>query len=261
MLPFRRDFNAQRLNRVVNDPSVLKDVATPEQLAVGAPSLDLSPIVRDLGNIVLMCDEGGIVAHRQELGVYEIHTQFTERYRGVSCIKTVREMINWMFINTDAMELLSKIPEVNKAALGLVRAIGGRFEFAREGAYPLADGVSCNVDYYALRYSDWLYSGYAMPSLTTMGKWFHDKLEEKKIAHGFAGNFHPDDPSHDINVGATVSMIFGSQVDKGLALYNRWARFAGYAEVRKVSQQPLLLDIADSIILVDIGQKDFEVIQ
>lgn len=258
MLPFRRDFDAKRLNYVVNHPSVLSDVATPEQQLPDAKPIDCGPIVGNLANIVLMCDEGGILAAQQEPGVYEIHTQFTEKYRGVSAIRTVREMINWMFINTDAMELLTKIPVVNKAALGLVRAIGGKFEFAREMVYPLSDGSSCDIDYYVLRYSDWLYSGYS--GVGEKGKWFHSVLTEKKAALGVIETEHPEDAAHDINVGATVAMIFSGQVDKGLTLYNRWSRFAGYAEVRKISQQPLLIDIADAVLLINSRVEDFEVI-
>lgn len=263
MLPFRRDYNAMRLNRVINDPSVFAHVATPEQLTSGE-ALELAPIVNNLDNIALMCDEGGILAHKQELGVYEIHTQFTEKYRGPQAIKTVRDMINWLFINTDAMELLTKIPVNNEAALGLVRAINGKFEFSRENAYALPDDKFCSVDYYALRYNDWLYTPYAAKLCNATGRWFHDKLDDGKALLGVTEASHPDDPAHDLNVGATVEMILASQgtgqVDKGLALYNRWARFAGYAEVRKISQQPLVINIADAVLVINASARDFEVV-
>src|SRR5882672_8415793 len=126
MLPFKRDFNATRINRVCNDPSVLQDI-----IIAGQETLDLAPVVADLRNIVLMCDEGGIIAHWREPGVYEIHTQFTERYRGVSAVRTTREMISWLFLHSPAMELQTKVPDCNQGAQGLVKAISGRFEFER----------------------------------------------------------------------------------------------------------------------------------
>lgn len=255
MLPFKRDFNSTRLNRVVNDPSVFPDVALP-----GQELLDLSPIANDLRNIVLMCDEGGIVAHWQEPGIYEIHTQFTEKYRGVGAVKTVREMINWLFLQSPAMELQTKIPEVNKGALALVRSISGNLEFVRENVWPLPDDKKCNIDFYTLRYPQWLYSGWAMGPLTTRGAWFHDRLDAAKLAFLAPPEAHADDPAHDVNVGATIEMIFSGQVDKALTLYNRWARFAGYAEVKLISAQPLILDIQDSVLLIDLFARDFEVL-
>jgi len=174
----------------------------------------------------------------------------------------VRDMISWLYINTDCMELLTKIPANNKGALGLVRSINGKFEFSREKVYPLADGTACDIDYYALRYADWLYTGYAMAALTSRGKWFHTKVEEQKLAmRREAEPAHADDPAHDVNVGATVEMILAGQVDKAILLYNRWARFAGYAEVRLISRLPLVVDIADAVLLIDIAARDFEVIQ
>lgn len=255
MLSFRRDYNAKRINRVCNDPSVFPEIAMP-----GQKYLDCTGLVADLRNVALMCDEGGILAHWQEPGVYEIHTQFTEKYRGVGAIKTVREMISWLFVNTPAMELQTKIPEVNKAALGLVRAINGKLEFEREGVWPLADGKFCRMDYYTLRYQDWLYAGWAMGLMAQVGEWFHTRLDAGKVAFLAAPESHGHDPSHDVNVGATVEMIFAGQVDKALTLYNRYARFAGYAEISLISSNPLVINIQDAALLVDQKMRDFEVL-
>lgn len=256
MLPFRRDLRADRINRVVNDPSVFPEVAPP-----GAESIDMTLAVKNLANVFLMTDEGGIVADWKEPGIYEIHTQFTERYRGTSAIRTVREMLSWLFIHTDAMELFTKIPRSNERALGLVRAINGKFEFSREAAHTLHSGDIVGVDYYSLGYRDWLYSPWASSFLVTRGAWFHEKLEEMKRARLVMEPQHPEDPAHDINVGATVEMILAGQVDKGLTLYNRWARFAGYAEVRLLSRQPLLIDIANCVLHVDRETRDFEILE
>lgn len=254
MLPFKREFNAVRVNRVCNDPSVLPSIVT-----AGQESLDLTSVVSDLRNIILMCDEGGIVAHWREPGVYEIHTQFTERYRGVSAVRTVREMISWLFRHSPAMELQTKVPDCNQGAQGLVKAINGRFEFERAGAWQGPNGP-CAVAYYTLRWSDWLYSPWAMGGLAARGEWFHARLEAAKRAFLAPPDSHPADPSHDVNVGATIELIFAGQVDKALILYARYARFAGYAEVRLISASPLIIDIQDAVLLIDIAGKDFEVL-
>src|ERR1700731_3203580 len=255
MLPFKRDFNATRLNRVCNDPSVFPEISQPGQVA-----MDLSALVSDLRNITLLCDEGGIMALWREPGIYEIHTQFTAKYRGVSAIRTVREMVSWLFINSPAMELQTKVPAVNQAAHSLVKAISGRLEFEREGVWKLPDGLACRMDYYTLRYSDWLYSAWAMGPLAARGEWFHQRLDAAKAAFLRPPKGHAPDAAHDVNVGATIEMIFAGEVDKALTMYARWARFAGYAEVRAISAKPLILDIQDAVVLVDIWQKDFEVL-
>ena len=127
MLPFKRDFNAARINRVVNDPSVFPEISVP-----GQGPMDLTALVADLRNIALLCDEGGIMALWREPGIYEIHTQFTERYRGVSAVRTVRERVSWLFLQSPAMELQTQVPAVNQAAHSLVKAISGRLEFERD---------------------------------------------------------------------------------------------------------------------------------
>lgn len=255
MLPFKRDFTSARINRVCNDPSVLPDISIARQ-----DTLDLTPVVADLRNIILMCDEGGIIAHWREPGVYEIHTQFTERYRGVSAVRTTREMVSWLFLHSPTMELQTKVPDCNAGAQGLVKAISGRFEFERAGAWQGPDGP-CGVAYYTLRWSDWLYSPWAMGGLAARGEWFHQRLDDAKRAFLSPPDSHPADPSHDVNVGATIELIFAQNIDKALILYNRWSRFAGYAEVRLISAQPLILDIQDAVLLIDISGKDFEVLQ
>lgn len=256
MLPFRRDFNPARINRIVNDPSVFPDVALP-----GQESLDLSPIVGDLRNIVLMCDEGGIIAKWQEPGVYEIHTQFTERYRGVSAVRTIREMVSWLFLQSPAMELQSQVPEGNVGAEAAIRAVGARFEFERAGAWPSRDGTPAkSVGYYTLRYSDWLYQPYAAGVLAPLGEEFHRKLEEKKLAFLSPPEGHAEDPAHDLNVGATMAMIWAGQVDKAISLYARWARFAGYHPANLVSRDPLILDIGNALLLLNTKKEDFEIL-
>lgn len=256
MLPFKRDFNATRLNRVVNDPSVFAEISTPEQ-----EELRLDALVGNLNNIALMCDEGGILAIWREPGVYEIHTQFTDKYRGVSCIKTVREMFSWLFLNTGAMELQSQVPDCNEGAKAITRAIGARLEFERADAWRTRDGKTHSVGYYTLRWSDWLYQPYAMGPLGALGEDFHRALDSKKAAFLSPPDGHGVDPAHDVNVGATLSLIYNEQYEKALVLYNRWSTFAGYMPIRAISVVPLIIDIADAILLVDKYKRDFEILE
>lgn len=255
MLPFRRDYNAARINRVANDPSVFEEISLP-----GQEPFELSPLVADLRNILLMTDEGGVLAKWQEPGVYEIHTQFISQYRGVAAIRTIREMFSWLFINTPAMELQSQVPECNDGAKAVARAIGARFEFEREAAWPTRDGKDHAIGYYVLRYSDWLYQPYVAGVFAPLGAEFHDRLEERKLALLAPTEGFRHDLAQDVNAGATLSMIWAGQLDKALMLYNRWARFAGFAEVRLISVNPLIIALQNTTILLNVAEKDFEVL-
>lgn len=238
---FQRDYTAERINAVVNHPGVLPYVA-----AHGQESLDLGPVLSNLNNIALMCDDGGVLALSVEPGVYEIHTQFTPELRGAAVIKIVRDMIEHLFLATPAIELLTQIPVSNPAALGLVRAIAGRFEFSRMGSWVGLDGQLTDVDYYALRFSDWIWSDWGMKRLELVGHQFHEELESKLEAAGYSEPQHGPDLSHDCMVGATVGMLRQGQLDKAIILYNRWARFAGYAEIQLISRSPVVVNIQNS---------------
>lgn len=238
---FQRDYTAERLNAVVNRPDVFPFIAMAGQV----PPLDFSPITNDLNHVALMTDDGGIVALCAEPGIYEIHTQFTSELRGAAAIKLVRDMVSELFLSYPCVELLTKIPVTNPAALGLVRAIGGRYQYSRTGAWPALDGDLVDVDYYALRWDDWLWTEWAMKSNQAAGQEFHEALTRQKAELGLGDEPHPEDLAHDVVVGATSTMISRGQLDKGVVMYNRWARFAGYAPIALISRSPTVININD----------------
>lgn len=247
-----RIFDPDVLNVLVNDPDVRPWVAP------GAEPLNLGFAVGDWRNVVLVNAVPatmGILAHAQEPGIYEIHTQAKPGSRGAPLVGFVHEVLHWLFTRTDALELQTKVPEGNKGALGLVRAIHGRKRFDRPDAWLAPSGVAVGVGYYSLQWWDWLGTS---PLIAARGEWFHDKLHNLMALKGIIAD-HPDDPAHDRAVGATVDMILAGQLDKGVSLYNRWARFAGYPGVTILSHAPVVLDVHKVIVLVRDG--DFEVIQ
>lgn len=239
-----RASDATQLNEVVNHSSVWPHVARQGQDG----NLDLSPVVADPRNVVLTCPGGALVFVWMEAGVFEVHTQFVDGHRGPEAVAATKEALEWMFTRSEAMELYSQVPVGNVGALGLVRAIGGKRWFSRENAWTKPDGVSVGVDYYCLHYNDWMARA---GGLVERGAWFHRELVEQKAKVGFPGEApHPDDLAHDRAVGACAAMIVGGQIPKGINLYNRWAKFAGYGEIRVVSLDPLLLDIMDCFLWV-----------
>lgn len=242
-----REFSAERINRVVNHPDVRPWVG-------GAGELNLSSLVADPRNVLLMGQGGGVLFQWLEPGLYEAHTQFDPEHRGKEAVQNVRDALRWMFTRTDAVEIVTKVPLHNVSALGLVRAIHGRRIFERENVWPTESG-SQTVAFYSLPIMDWAGSA---PDIGKSGHWFHEKLEAAKAATEGALPPHADDEAHDQYVGATVEMIVAGQVGKGLAFYGRWARFAGYGPIAQIAANPVVLDIGDAILAV--RDADFDVL-
>lgn len=240
VLSVSREFAAEHLNAVVNDPAVRPWVGG------GTGPLDLSGLVADRANYLLMGLGGGILFQRIDAGFYEAHTQFLPEARGPSAVRAVRDALRYMFTRTDAVEIVTKVPEGNAGALGLVRAIHGQKQFRREKAWPSAAGPVA-VDFYALSINAW--AGKA-EELAASGEWFHGKLEAAKAETVGAAPPHDDDEAHDRYVGATVEMVAAGQIAKAMGFYARWARFAGYGPIAVIATNPVVIDIGDAILAV-----------
>ena len=240
----RRDFDARRLNIVVNDPSV-----RPFVMARDDAPLDLTGLVANLRNVALMSDYGGLFFVQLAPSMYEVHVQFVESARGAWAMAFTKACAQWMFTRTDAQEAWMKVSEENKAVLGLIRALHGRLEFVRKHE-------DSAVSHFVLRYSDWCQHDEQMVSL---GEWFREKLEVKLLRHGLPSAFEPE-PSLHSALGATLATIRGGQVDKAITFYNRWAIFSGYAPITLLTRWPLVLDIANALVVLDDDAKSFEVL-
>lgn len=246
-LSVRREFSAERINAVANHPDVRPWIG-------GDGVLDLTPLVADLRNVLLTNDAGGVLFQLLEPGLYEAHTLFLPEGRGRTAVEAVQDALRWMFTRTDAVEIGTKVPDGNKGALGLVRAIHGEKRFHRDAAI-LIGGEAIGVGYYALPIMAW--AGKA-PGVAESGHWFHEKLEAAKAATEGALPPHADDDAHDQYVGATVEMIAAGQVAKGVSFYNRWAKVSGYGQVAVIAQNPLVIDIGDALLAV--RDADFNVL-
>lgn len=242
----RRHTTADSLNEVVNDPSVWRWVH-----GAAEGRLDLSAVVADPANVLLMGEHGGVLFVRHQPGLYEAHTQVLPAGRGSWAIRMVRAALHWMFTHTDAVEIMTRVPKGNLGARALAKAIGGTLEFTSPIGW-MMDGVIVPAGIYSLKIQDWMRSA---GGLEERGHWFHDHLEAEYSRLGKIEASHPDDDNHDRYVGAAVEMILGGQPDKGVIFYNRWAVMAGYAPVSIVTRSPLTIDIRDALICV--GGEDF----
>lgn len=247
-----RSFDATLANAIMNHPEVFAFIATP-----GTDAIDLSPVISDTNNILLMAVGGAILFLARGPGLYEVHTNFLPGYRGRHAIRASRAAYRWMFTHTPCMTLRTMVPVTNKGADAFCRLVGARYEFTRERLWPTPSGL-VDAKFYSLHYHDWMWT---VPALAESGKRFHDRLMEERARLQMAREEdHPDDMSHDIAVGACAEMIYGGMPMKAEILYNTWAAFARYGRISLVSTEPaIILNIGDAVL--QITGDTFKVLQ
>lgn len=75
------------------------------------------------------------------------------------------------------------------------------------------------------------------------GQKFHEAVE----AQG-SHTDHGEDVAHDHWAGATLRGCIAGNPVKAVALYNRWACVAGYAQVKLLSVTPPVVDMGHSVV-------------
>lgn len=249
----RRTFDPIEVNIILNDPSVFPTISVP-----GLDFIDITPVIEDERNIVLMVDRGCLVFSCYEPGTYEVHTNFLKPEgktgNGPYILNACLAAYRWMFTKTDCLVLLTKIPAFNRAAIFGAPLAGWTKQFERKAVWPTKDGP-VDMSYWMLPYLDWVRK---TPDLINSGKEFHNKLELEFLRHGKTEKQHQDDDCHDLHVGACAEMLMAGQLNKAVALYNGWARFADYGTIELKSHSPAILDIGNA--LLQITADNFKVI-
>jgi hypothetical protein len=182
-------------------------------------------------------------------GVYEAHTQVLPEGRGAWALQMAHAAVLWLFAGTDAVELLTRVPHGNRPALALTKAMHGEFDFTCKKGW-VYDGKIVACDIYSMPIQTWMRTA---PNLVERGRWFHESLKREYRRIGQLDHIHDDDDVHDRYVGVAVEMILAGQVVKGAMLYNRWAALAGYEPLQIVNFDPLMIDISESVLLVEKG--------
>lgn len=236
-----RSFDAADINAIFNDPSVFPLVSVP-----GIEKIDVTELLKDPRNVLLMGEGGGILFCWHDIGTYEVHTAFLPQSRGRNALKVSLAAYRWMFTHTDCWTLLTKVPAINPAAEKFCQLVGATKEFERKNVWPTLEGMA-DMSYWSLCYDDWIRK---TPSLKQSGRAFHVRLEQEFARHGAKEEIHPDEDCHDLHVGACAEMIYGGQLDKAILLYNRWASFAGYRLIGLVSRAPAVIDIGNSLLQI-----------
>lgn len=239
-LTLSRHLDASFLNIVVNHPDVRPFVCGPLE-----GDIDMSAFAENPNNVLLMGEYGGVMFHKLQPGLYEAHTQVLPEGRGEWTLSMVRRALFWMFTRTDAVELLTRCPQGNTPAKVLAKAIGGEFEFTRPNAWVM-NGISVPADIYSLSVQKWMRTA---DNLTIRGRWVDNKIKKEFKKQGVKNVSFISDENHDRYTGAAIEMIMSGQIGKGVALFNRWAAVAGYAQARVVSEAPLTIDFRGIIMV------------
>lgn len=233
----RRDFSARRLNEIVNHPEVRPWVADPSEGV-----LDLTAAARNRDNVLLMGEHGCCLCFKLMPGLYEVHTQILPEGRGRWALAFVKAGATWMFENTDAFEVVTRVPHGHPAARTLTVAAGMRLEGTRPDGCKF-NGVVTPAEIYSLRIQDWLVRA---DHLIAVGRGVHEEMHRQAHAKGVTATPHEDDENHNRIVGATFNITLGGYVEKAVALYNRWAAMARHPLIQLVSVLP-------PVIRFDIG--------
>ena len=236
----KRTMDVSRLNAVANHPEVY-----PQLGVTGA--VDLSGIASNPANVVIENEHGGFVFWCLEPGRYEMHTMFLPEGRGRAALDAAAEALRYMFVETPAVEVVTKTAGSNPAAGLMARKAGFSVAFEREGVWIDKTGLT----YFSMTLDQWIARDPVAPQ---EGAAFHAMLEGAKRSCGSELPIHPDDQAHDRVAGTASLMARAGNARKAVAVYSRWARFAGYAPIELVSETPPIIDVRDAVIGVRGGQ-------
>ncbi len=112
--------DAELLNRVVNQPEVLSE------LAPGWLSLDLAEFLNQPGNLMLGDDRGLVLFRYMGDSTYEMHYALTSSLRGPDALRAIKTAMSALFTYRDAHAIVGSTPRDNRAARAMNRALGGR---------------------------------------------------------------------------------------------------------------------------------------
>ena len=213
-------FNEYAGLRVAQTPEFLESVANhpsvfPAVSRKGQGCIDLSGVWHKC--IGLEFEGGGWLFDRLDMGRYEVHTLFLPKSRHTR--EKAAQAKRYLFTATDALELVTRVPDDLPHALALARHMGFKDAFRRDNAWS-RDSGDVGMTYLRLTIDEWAQDS---DELQSIGQDFHDKLGEHQT--------HDEDPVHDRYVGLGVACALAGQPEKGVWLYNKWARFAGYQEM------------------------------
>jgi len=238
------------LTWVANEPDVRPWIG-------GEGPIDLAPLISDARNYAMRAEAGGWMFVRHEPGTYELHTLFTGRGDPRGRLEAWTEAARYMWVATDAREIVTRVPRHNRAARYAARHCKFATRFERKSSFRTDAGELVDVAYMGLSIDDWW--GDDVDALRA-GETFHAALEAAKREAGSHLPDHPPDDTHDQAAGAACLMIAAGNPRKAAWFYNRWAALAGYPPIAILSEAPLVIDVGAGVV-VQVLHGQMEVIR
>lgn len=232
----RRVFNAEAVNAIANHAEVRPWLG-------GRGELDFSAVAGNTDNICFLAEGAAFVCHKIGDGRYEVHSMALPSARGGFAIECVREGLRYMFCATDCVELVTRCPDGNRAALGFAREAGFQEIFRREACFDAGGEEPIGASYQSMTLDRWRGRD---PVIASYGERFHEVISASDMGAAFIA--HADDEAHDRAVGASMLMVLAGNPRKGVWAYNRWAIFAGYGSISLISEAPLVIDAAGVLV-------------
>lgn len=244
-----RSFDAGKFNEIANHPEV-----KPWLGFHSSHVIDFTDLVGNGANYCFLtpCGRGGYMLHNQGGGHYVAHTLAMPEARGRPMHRLMQAGFEFLFVNTDCVEISTLVPDGNEAALRWTELAGFREVFRRETLWNcLIDDKPVGGTFFNQSFEDWV--GRA-PGLKAEGEKFHELIEA-----AVGKENHPDDPIHDRYVGATILGCRAGNAPKAIQKYNRWAKLTGYQPATILNIHPLLLNIGNAIL--QMAPADIEVLR
>lgn len=226
--------DVDHLNKILNAVGVKEFMNLPD----GAD--DLEPIMWDVG--FLANDHGFLAIENRAEHHYEFHTAVLPDHRGRDGYKLTRAAAEFMFLQTDCVELHTFVPHDNPNARP-PKTFGFKKWFSNKAG-----------TYYRANIFDWARNA---PNLVMWGEFFHRANEEAKCALGSTFEIHEDDVNNDRYGGLAIGMMRNGLISKGIWAYNIWAKTAGYHPIEKISDDPVIIFTGDAEILIDGNKMEF----
>ncbi len=238
-----RTMDAARLNAVANNAAVRPWLG-------GEGILDFSALLTLPTTIALQTEHGGFICLARGEGRYEVHSLFGPARSQRETVRAMRASLQYMFTQTDCLELVTKVPQMNRAALGLARL--AHFQPVFTGTVDWSTSERWLTDFYHLTLDRWAATSDAM---LTAGREAHERMADAYRTFNTPVPAHSeDDDSHLRFSGAAWTMLQAGQARKAVDFYNRYAVWSGYPPIRLVREQPTVIDL-DGLIVEIRGQE------
>lgn len=243
MVPVVRQHSAAFMNSVVNHEEVRPWLG-------GDPSqpIDLTAHIADPRNYAFAGEHGGIFFQHIVPGVYEAHTQVLPAGRGAWTLEMVLSCLHEMFCGSDAIEILTRVPEGNIGARALVRALGRivRVTSLMKRDAWMEAGRARPCEFFSMTIQDWMRCA---PELVEAGRLLDDALDAEFRRLKRRRKTPMRDEERDRYAGVAYEMMRRGLPMKAALFYNRWASLASYAPIQIETVEPLVVDIGDCRIL------------